>query len=699
MNRTLGLRPGLNAWPRPSVGRTLLALLAYGVAYAIAFRYGMSFTQTHASPFWFPDSVLLCALLLVRPAWWWVCILITLPIRLLIAVPAGIPLWFLAGSFAIDSARGACIAAALRRFLSNPLRFQTVRDFAVFCVIAVVVVPMVMALGGAALRHTLGYDYWESWGQWTLGNALAQLIVTPALLYWVVGAPWMQRLSWQRGLEAALVTAGLLVTAILAFQKPAAHLVLADIQLYGPIPFLLWAAIRFGMQGATGAMVLLSIIAIEAVLQGAGPFAGQSILDSAVGLQNFLLLRAVPLYFIALLIEQKGRVEHSLRESERRFRAMADTAPVMLWMSGKDKLCDFFNKGWLSFTGRTLAQELGNGWTEGVHADDFTRCLEVYQTSFDAREPFEMEYRLRDREGHYRWIIDRGVPRYTADGVFTGYIGSAIDITDRKRAEEASQSLAHAARLMAMGELTAIVAHEVNQPMCSILNNAQAAEMLLESPAPPLEDIRQILSEIHHSVRRADEAIRRIRALLRKREMKLQRLDLNEAVADVLRLVSGDALRRGIQVRREFERPLPEVWADRVHLEQVLLNLIVNAMDAMSGAGEQVRLLTLRTHTAAAGVEVCVSDSGHGIPAERMPKVFDSFFTTKPDGTGLGLSIARSIVQAHHGRIWAENNPGTGATFHVELRPADDPTSSDLGVYPEADFGGAPGKAPVSPVN
>ena len=183
------------------------------------------------------------------------------------------------------------------------------------------------------------------------------------------------------------------------------------------------------------------------------------------------------------VITDRKRAEESLRESEDRFRTMANTAPVMIWMSGEDKLCNFFNKGWLDFTGRTLAQELGNGWAEGVHREDLDHCLEVYVNSFDARQEFTVEYRLRRLDGEYRWLVDTGVPRFAPDGKFLGYIGCATDITERKRTElevvQQRAELAHIARVSTMGELAASLAHELNQPLTAILSNAQAAQRFL----------------------------------------------------------------------------------------------------------------------------------------------------------------------------------------------------------------------------
>jgi PAS domain S-box-containing protein len=612
--------------------------------------------------------------------------------------------------------------------------------------------------------------------------------------------------------------------------------------------------------------------------------------------------------------------EAGLRESEERFSIVADAAPVLIWMAGVDKLCTFFNKPWLDFTGRSLKQEMGNGWAEGVHPDDLQRCLKIYTEAFDARKAFVMQYRLRRNDGEYRWISDNGVPRYDAHKNFTGYIGSCIDVTEliikdqalhdskeridlatkaaglivwswdiardevwlsdkdraifgfspsetlnaerirsvvyakdrefvsqlvekslatseeieaeyrivladgtvrwvtrrgrvecdrdgkpawergvlmdvteRKQAEEkfrlaveASPSgivlvdregkivlvntqteemfgysraemigqpveiiiprrfraihpthresflampkaramgagrelfarrkdgtefpieiglnpietaegilvlaavaditarkqaelealkhreeMAQRNRVSLMGEMTASFAHELNQPLTAIANNASAARRFLERGNIDPALLQQLLHDMVADSQRAGEVIRGIRSLVRKEAGVRTLLDLNAVITDTVRLVSSDVLSRESVVTTELDPQLPQVSATLVQIQQVLLNLIINALDAMEGLPPAERRVVVSTRSDRGDVaEVSVRDFGTGLPKDQPDKVFDHFFSTKQKGMGMGLTIVRSIIEAHGGTIVAENAPDRGARMLVRL--------------------------------
>src|ERR1700733_12088708 len=374
-------------------------------------------------------------------------------------------------------------------------------------------------------------------------------------------------------------------------------------------------------------------------------------------------------------VTARKRAEAELRESEARFRLVADSAPVMIWMSGTDKLCTYFNKRWLDFTGRSIDRELGNGWAEGVDPVDLQRCLETYIQSFDRREAFKMEYRLRRHDGEFRWLSDIGVPRFNPDKSFAGYIGSCIDVTDQRRGEEhlrrAREDLARVSRVVAMGELAAAIAHEVNQPLGAVVTNASASLRWLAGQPPNLGEAREAIDRTVREANRASDVIVRIRALLQKAPPQMEQLDVNVVIREVLTLAGNELLRSGIVVQTDLAPDVPNVFGDRVQLQQVLLNLILNGIDAMRTITHRPRELRIKSAQHPDGVLIEVHDSGDGVNPEQANHIFDPFFTTKPQGIGIGLSVGRSIVEAHGGRLWFTPGLSHGVVFQFTVPKAD----------------------------
>jgi two-component system sensor kinase FixL len=319
-----------------------------------------------------------------------------------------------------------------------------------------------------------------------------------------------------------------------------------------------------------------------------------------------------------------------------------------------------------------LEQELGNGWTEGIHPDDFDNGVETYVDAFDARQEFTMEYRLRRFDGEYCWVLDHGVPRFESDRTFLGYIGTAFDITERKRTESElrrqREELAHVTRVSTLGELSASLAHELNQPLTAILSNAQAAQRFLAAGPARVDELGEILDDIVQDDSRASEVIQRMRALVKKEQLPFAPLDLAGVIRDVAALVRSDAILHGVRILLELNPSLPPVRGDKVQLQQVVLNLLLNAFDAMRDSPASERVVVVRAQLEGVlTVRVSARDSGTGLAGDKLDKIFQPFYTTKRDGLGMGLSISRSIVDAHGGRLWAENNPDRGATFHFTV--------------------------------
>jgi PAS domain S-box-containing protein len=400
------------------------------------------------------------------------------------------------------------------------------------------------------------------------------------------------------------------------------------------------------------------------------------------GTRRWVEARAEPIYdergrcarVMGLIVDvtERKQAEAALQASEKRYREVVDSQTELVCRYLPDTTLTFVNEAYCRFFRRGREELIGRRFLEMI--PESSRAGALDQIASLVREPrvctYEHEVILADGTIGWQQWVDSAI--VAADGRVTELQGIGRDITDRKRAEEANQKLAHASRLAVLGELTASIAHEINQPLGAILSNADAAELLLEADSGRLDEVRRILADIRKDDLRASEVIRRMRELLGKRPLARQPLDLNEVASGVLELVGGDAARRGVALEIELAPALPVVPGDRVHLEQVLLNLLLNGMEAMAGTPASPPRLAVRTARSDGGVEVAVTDSGPGIPRERLPRLFESFFTTKPDGMGLGLSIARSIVEAHGGRIWAENRADGGATFRftVPIEPA-----------------------------
>src|SRR5262245_52602145 len=393
-----------------------------------------------------------------------------------------------------------------------------------------------------------------------------------------------------------------------------------------------------------------------------------------IGALIIIGVQSAMIFDLLLQRRRRRRVAAELRENQQLMELAANAGELGLWSRDLEK-----GELWVNPHLRTL---FGFGQDEAlqlndllvhIHPEDRTRVAYDIEKAQLAGMPFEGEFRIVPPDGRERWVVARGKTVSEPRGVRR--MGVILDITERKRAEERfrlvveelqrhREELAHVTRVSTVGELTTSVAHELNQPLGAILSNAEAAEMFLTADPPALDEVRDILADIRKDDQRASEVIRRMRKLLRKQELSPKSIEINEAVEEILRLLSIDAAARKVVVKFERTAGLRRVWCDPVHFQQVVLNLVLNGMEAMDGLPKEKRQVVVRTGPGDNGtVKVAVADSGHGIPVDRLRKLFEPFFTTKKEGMGMGLSIARTIVEAHHGKIWVENNSETGATF------------------------------------
>jgi C4-dicarboxylate-specific signal transduction histidine kinase len=296
-------------------------------------------------------------------------------------------------------------------------------------------------------------------------------------------------------------------------------------------------------------------------------------------------------------------------------------------------------------------------------------------------ESYEGEYRLALPADSERWIVTAGrVQCHEAGGAWRMH--SVIrEITERRRAQKEAallrQEIAHVGRVSMMGQLASALAHEINQPLGAILRNTEAAELFLQDASPDLGEIRAILADIREDDQRAGAVIERMRTMMKGDALETRTIDVAELLDEVTRLTRGDAVARKVKLDVDVPDDLLPVRGDRVHLQQVLLNLILNSMDALNGADPQDRRVAVSARlNGAQTIEIAVRDWGHGIPADKLAHVFDPFFTTKATGMGMGLPISRTIIEAHGGELWATNNEDRGATFHFTLKTAQEVAAS-----------------------
>ncbi len=356
-------------------------------------------------------------------------------------------------------------------------------------------------------------------------------------------------------------------------------------------------------------------------------------------------------------VTERKHAEIALRESEERFRNMADTAPVLIWMSGLDKRCFYFNQGWLDFTGRSHLEEMGDGWIQGIHPDDRERVLHRYHTSFGVRQPFRIEYRLRHRDGRYRWVLDNAIPRMLPDGTFTGYIGSCIDITERKEAETEREQL--------IGDLRtfgATVAHDLKNPVNNLIKIGQVLEMI----GPDHEQYHEFVSYVIDSGETMQHIINSLLLLagVRELEVEQQPLQMNQIVQQALARLQPEIELSDARITHPDEWPIVRGYAPWI--EEVWVNYLDNAIQY----GGNPPLIELGAAPTETGARFWVRDNGNGLDPAQQARLFAPFTrldSANQKGHGLGLSIVKRIVEKLGGQVGVTSQIGAGCEFFFTL--------------------------------
>ena len=377
--------------------------------------------------------------------------------------------------------------------------------------------------------------------------------------------------------------------------------------------------------------------------------------------------------FVLDLTERK-RAEQALRESERSSRSTIDGIAGLIVVLAPNGEIENANRQLFEYLGRSLEELKNWGTNDVVHPEDLPRVVEMFTRAIVSGLPYHIDQRLRRFDGEYRWFDSHGVPVRDDSGRIVRWYLLLTDIEDRTRAlarlEQMQSDFAHMNRVSVMGELVASLSHEITQPIASTRIYARAAQNFLDMQPPDLGEVREALAGIVGEVGRAGDIIDRIRDQIKKAPPRKERFDLNAAINEVIVLGQGAIIKNRIWVQTRLSEGLFPVHGDRVQLQQVVLNLLLNAVEAMGSVEAAPRELLISTRQDHTGVLVAVHDSGPGIHPEHLDRVFKSFYTTKPSGTGMGLSICRSIIDAHGGRLWAEANEPRGAIFQFTLPAA-----------------------------
>jgi PAS domain S-box-containing protein len=647
-------------------GRWLVELLAVFVAYYIAGKLGQATTEirsTGIGPVWPAYGVALASVLLCGPRIWpalaasafVVAFQNPVPLAAVVVQAASATLAALGGGIALKQAgfdRG----------------FPRLRDALNLIVLGAAGSAMVSSVLGTAALYATGVQPYagilSAWLIYWLGDATGVLLVTPMLL---TAHEFVRPTGWAYRAECVVMYAVLALVSVLIFSDLPLFSVRLHVLAFAVLPMILWAAVRFGMFRVSVATVIVATIATVATALGDGPFAQNDLFTNAVLLDVFFIILSVTGLMLAALVAERAHAqaeherlatEQAAMEARLRLAAIVESSEDAIIGLNLDGTIDAWNAAATVLYGYNSWETLGRDFFELVRP----------QSAGVAEQPDSITRRddVHTRKDGSKVAVALVLsPIHDAKGGRTGESVIVRDVSDRLRANALRDELAHLGRVSMLSVLTGALAHEINQPLTGISLNAEAAELLLASQPLQLQTLRDILREIRADNQRAGDVIQRIRSLLKKEAVCFEPVDINATVTDVVKLVNGTALRRGIRIDLSMAQDARPVRGDRVQVQQVLLNLLMNACDAVEHNAPQLRRVGLRTNPTADGMAVLVKDLGTGLSDEEMARMFEPFYTTKSDGMGLGLSICHAIVAAHDGTLDASRNPDRGMTFAV----------------------------------
>ncbi|HEX6121034.1 MAG TPA: ATP-binding protein [Dongiaceae bacterium] len=672
---TLASQAGRRDLQRLAIVPVALAATSAGYYFGAQLGFELRFPESPHSVLWPPNAILLAALMLMPTRLWWWCLAAVLPAHIAISLPAGVPWLTALGLYMTNGSQALLGAALFRRYVPRHSDQSAHRATIAFIICGVFAAPIVLSFADVAVatwtRWTTA-DYWHAWTLRFLSNAASAAIIVPPVLAAADLYRHWQRPSSRRVAEACLLA--LCVVGLGSFAGLASAAIARGLPLLvcAYLPLLLWSAMRFGQAGASWTLLGLALAIMGSIRQWPAGYAGQT---EILMQQAIFLLISIPVLYLGALYSDLRRYVRQLDTAAERHDMAARAAAIGVW-DWDPRTDDFFIhphlKRLLGYGDAEIANST-DGWTRHYHPEDVEKVLQSARACMRGESAtFEIEHRMMHRDGSTRWLLTRGATVRRDDDSAVKLVGTCIDVTERKRFEEELRTLrhevAHLTRVGMLGELSGALAHEINQPLAAILSNGQAAQRLLAHRPPDLGEVQEALQDIVDATKRAGNVIHRLRDMLKKGDPQFRTLDVNTVVAEVLDLVRSDLIAHHVAVVRRFGPTLPPIRGDRIQLQQVLLNFIMNACEAMSGTVPNARVLTVATETRdSQSVEIRVLDTGTGISPEMQEHLFEAFATTKKNGLGLGLSICRSIVSAHGGRQWAENRPEGGAAFHISL--------------------------------
>ena len=712
----------------PTAFRLALIAVVVAAGYYIGAQVGLALTFPPAttSVLWPPNAILTAALLMVPPRLWWVCLAAALPVHILLEIDAGFSAQLVALLFVTNCSEALLAAIAVSVLSDAPTRFDSLRRVAAFVAGAGLLAPIVSSFADAAVVNLLrGENYWDVWRVRVFSNVLTELSVAPAIILgWQAARSLVERRPRARSAaEPIAFVLVLLALAMLVFGRPGVRDALPG-SPPTPIVMLLpvfgWAAMRFGVGGVSAALLGAAVVASYETGFGLRPFATLTPVDSLIAVQMILAVVAIPLMLLAGLLGDRRqataklaarlRFEELLSSIAGSFLRLTDDAEALrrsltlvseffdadcvgllqlgdgaLELGPENVLC---GPGAVNLTAETVRRRFPSAMERAIDgervvwagadavpatAPQDAQSFDEFGFRFFVILPFAGSHVVR---GALLLAATRERVVSESDLVQLRLIADVIATTRARRraeldAQRSRQEVAQMARRSSMGELASALAHQLNQPLAAIMANAQAAQRLIESSEPQALDIHEGLDDIVQDCRRASEVVPRVRDMVAPSKVQREPLDLSDVVRDVAMLLASDTLIRRVRLALEFGSDGVPIRGDRVLLQQAVLNVIVNAIDAVADMREGDRVVTVWTGSSGDNqARIRVRDQGRGLPPGTEAQVFEPFFSTKSTGLGMGLAIARSIVESHGGTIQLENDPA-GVIVTISLPVAE----------------------------